>query len=120
MINFVLEQLSERYINDKGKRTLLLTSLYLLIMHTRGKDTDLEKLNQELNLVHDLKGVNLATLIYPIIWPERFKYFVDKAPLDKIIRYVVLKLPRWLDYRGSSEFSMEKDLNILKSFLAKA
>ncbi|QFP93231.1 hypothetical protein [Serratia phage PCH45] len=119
MINFILEQLSGRYINDKGKRMLLLTSLYVLIMHMHGKEPNLEKFNQELKLVHDIKGVNLATLIYPVIWSDRFKHFVQKAPSEKVIRYVSLRLPKWLDYRESDDYSLESDLKTLEGILPK-
>lgn len=119
MINFILEQLSGRYINDKGKRMLLLTSLYVLIAYTHGKQLDLEKFNQELNLVHDLEGVKLATVIYPIIWSDRFRVFSQKAPIEKVIRYVSMRMPKWLDYRLSENYSMDDDLKTLKRFLAQ-
>lgn len=119
MINFILEQLSGRYINDKGKRMLLLTSLYVLIAYTHGKKLDLEKFNQEFALVHDLEGVKLATVIYPIIWGDRFRVFSQKAPVDKVIRYVGLRMPKWLDYRASDNYSLDNDLQTLKRFLAQ-
>lgn len=119
MINFILEQLSGRYINDKGKRMLLLTSLYVLIAYTHGKQLNLEKFNQELNLVHDLEGVKLATVIYPIIWSDRFRVFSQKAPIEKVIRYVSMRMPKWLDYRSSENYSMADDLKTLKRFLVQ-
>lgn len=120
MINFILEQLSGWYINDKGKRMLLLTSLYVLIMHHHGKELNLEKFNRELKLVHDINGVNLIVeIIYPIIWGDRFKRFVQKAPVEKVIRYVNLRLPKWLDYRESEDYSLESDLRTLKNILPK-
>lgn len=119
MINFILEQLSSRYINDKGKRMLLLTSLYVLIAYTHGKKLNLDEFNQELNLVHDIEGVKLATVIYPIIWNDRFKTFTQKAPVEKVIRYVSMRMPKWLDYRTSEKYSMKEDLKLLRHFLAK-
>ena len=119
MINFILEQLSGRYINDKGKRMLLLTSLYVLIAYTHGKQLNLEKFNQELNLVHDIEGVKLATVIYPIIWSDRFRVFSQKAPIEKVIRYVSMRMPKWLDYRSSENYSMADDLKTLKRFLVQ-
>ncbi len=119
MINYILEHISSRYMNDKGKRMLLLTSLYVLIAYTHGKQLNLEKFNQELNLVYDVEGVKLATLIYPVIWNDRFRFFSQRSTVERVIRYVSLRKPRWLDYSGSTDFCLESDLKTLKRFLAQ-
>lgn len=119
MINFILEHLSGRFMNDKGKRMLLLTSLYVLVLHSKGQSADLDKLNKELNLVYDIKSINLATVAYSAIWGCRFEDFCKSAPIEKVFRYVMLRMPRWLNYRDSRDYSLEEDLTKLKSLLVK-
>ena len=119
MINLILEHLSGKFMNDKGKRMLLVTTLYVLIVRSRGESIDLETLNRELGLARDINGINIGTIVYGTIWGCRFEEFCKTAPLDKIFRYVTMRLPHWLNYRESTQYSLDDDLGKLKSILAK-
>ncbi|WNT47133.1 hypothetical protein SPLA10_PHROGS00072 [Salmonella phage SPLA10] len=121
MINRVLESISKRVMNDKGRRVLLIMSLYALITKAQGKELHLAQLNEELNLVVEHDGCDFPSMscIYDVIWGCRFKEFAAKAPAEKIMRYVTVRLPKWLDYRGSKEYSFDSDIATLTRLLAK-
>lgn len=121
MINRVLESISKRVMNDKGRRILLVMSLYVLIAKAQGKEIHFAQLNEELNLVVDPEGTNFPSMscIYDIIWGCRFKELAATSSTEKVMRYVSIRLPKWLDYRASSEFSFDKDIETLTKILAK-
>lgn len=121
MINFVLEQVSKRVMNDKGRRMMLVVSLYTLIAKAQGKELQLERLNEELRLVIDLEGCHFTTdpLVCNIIWSKQIKKLINTAPVEKIIRHILVKRPKWLDYKHSTQFNFENDMKVLEKHLTQ-
>lgn len=114
MIDYILRSLSDRYLNEKGRRLLFLSSLYVLLCEKNGTEPDVEKFNVVMS-VNNSRSIMLAMMFYQKILGCRFTEFTRNADSKRVLRYSRLAYPRWLSYKRSTDYCFETDVLTLSS-----
>lgn len=111
MIRLLFCLIGRKYLNDKGRRMLVLGSLYSIIRKKDCASTTMEELNERMHIATDSRGLMLAAILPEILWSKSKRERLASLPPDRVARYYAQLLPTWLKYdHQGNNFNFEKDL----------
>ncbi|ATA65410.1 hypothetical protein 2050HW_00075 [Serratia phage vB_SmaM_ 2050HW] len=111
MIKLLFCLIGRKYLNDKGRRMLVLGSLYAILRKKKSVTTSMEELNEKMNIAIDCRGLQLAAILPEILWDKRKRERLESLPPERLVRYYSQLLPTWLKYdHQGNNFNFENDL----------
>lgn len=113
MKKMIVDSICQKLLTDKGRRMLLVSSLYLILTDAQRQEPDLVKFNAELGFLQDYRGFLIGTIIARH-WKKTHcidpvKY--NSIPKERLNRYLVLLIPSWLRYTGDDKYNLEDDVS---------
>lgn len=108
----LLAALTQRLLNEKGKRMTFITTLYVLLAASRNMEPDLEKLRDEFNPSWDIRALGLPAEVSKTLWTERALERLAQLPLNKVKRYIRFISPCCLRYGlcDKSPYDLDADV----------